>query len=76
MDLTVTNIIGCAFCIICGVLGAWFFWALDKSFYLTDKDLDEAFKDLPDIVINIRHEKDDSETGNEKSDDTCKSSYR
>lgn len=76
MDWTITNIIGCAFCIICAILGPLFFWALGKSFYLTEKDLDEAFKDLPDIVINIRHEKDDSETGKKKSDDTCKSSYR
>ena len=76
MDWTITNIIGCAFCIICAILGPLFFWALGKSFYLTEKDLDEAFKDLPDIVINIRHEKDDSETGNEKYGGTRKSSYR
>lgn len=76
MDWTITNIIGCAFCIICAILGPLFFWALGKSFYLTEKDLDKAFKDLPDIVINIRHEKDDSETGKKKSDDTCKSSHR
>lgn len=76
MDLTVTYIIGCTFCIICVVLVAWFFWALDKSFDLTDKDLEEAFKDLPDIVINIRHEKEDNETEKEKRDDDCKSSDR
>lgn len=76
MDFTITNIIGCAFCIICAIFGLWFPFALRKSLDLTEKDLDEAFKDLPDIVINIRHEKDDSETGNEKYGGTRKSSYR
>lgn len=76
MDWTITNIIGCAFCIICAIFGLWFPFALRKSLDLTEKDLDEAFKDLPDIVINIRHEKDDSETGNEKYGGTRKSSYR
>ena len=76
MDWTITNIIGCAFCIICAIFGLWFPFALRKSLDLTDKDLEEAFKDLPDIVINIRHEKDDSETGNQKCGDTCKSSDR
>ena len=41
-----------------------------------EEDIEKAFKDLPDIVINIRHEKDDSETGNEKYGGTRKSSYR
>lgn len=76
MDWTITNIIGCAFCIICAIFGLWFPFALRKSLDLTEKDLEEAFKDLPDIVINIRHEKDDSETGNQKCGDTCKSSDR
>lgn len=76
MDWTITNIIGCAFCVICAIFGLWFPFALRKSLDLTEKDLDEAFKDLPDIVINIRHEKEDNETEKEKSDDTCKSSYR
>lgn len=34
-----------------------------------EEDIEKAFKDLPDIVINIRHEKDDSETEKEKRDD-------
>lgn len=76
MDWTITNIIGCAFCVICAIFGLWFPFALRKSLDLTEKDLDEAFKDLPDIVINIRHEKDDNETEKEKRDDDCKSSYR
>ncbi len=41
-----------------------------------EEDLDEAFKDLPDIVINIRHEKEDNETEKEKRDDDYKSSHR
>ncbi len=76
MDWTITNIIGCAFCVICAIFGPLFFLALGKSFDLTEKDLDEAFKDLPDIVINIRHEKEDNETEKDKSDDDYKSSYR
>ena len=39
-----------------------------------EEDIEKAFKDLPDIIINIRYEKGDNEK--EKCSDTCKSSYR
>lgn len=41
-----------------------------------EEAIEKAFKDLPDIVINIRHEKEDNETEKEISDDDCKSSHR
>lgn len=39
-----------------------------------EEDIEKAFKDLPDIIINIRYEKGDNEK--EKCSDTCKSSHR